>query len=81
MKTFKNMANLIHTKRKELKIPQTELGFKLGYNQKNGQFISNVERGACSLPPSKFNIASEVLGISRDQLIDAYLDDLRASLQ
>ena len=50
MRCFKNIAELIKTKR--LQHPkgysQSELSHLLGY--KNGQFISNVERALCNIP-------------------------------
>ncbi|MDD0853021.1 helix-turn-helix transcriptional regulator [Halobacteriovorax sp. GB3] len=44
----KYVAQLIKSKRELNEISQSQLSTTLGY--KNGQFISNVERGICALP-------------------------------
>ena len=52
---------------------QSELSHLLGY--KNGQFISNVERGLCNIPLKMLKRVSEVLLIPREELKQAILDD------
>jgi transcriptional regulator with XRE-family HTH domain len=59
MKEFKNIAQLIKVKRKRAQISQAYLSKALGY--KNGQFVSNVERGLCSIPISSILRVSELL--------------------
>lgn len=75
MRTFKNIATLIKTKR--LNHPkaysQSELSELLGY--KNGQFISNVERGLCSIPLKMMKKISEVLEVPPEELKGAILKD------
>ena len=46
---------------------------KLGY--KNGQFISNVERGLCSIPVKKINALALEIDCSAQNLITAILKD------
>lgn len=75
MRCFKNIAELIKTKR--LQHPkgysQSELSHLLGY--KNGQFISNVERALCNIPLKMLGRVSEVLDIHPHDLKDAILKD------
>ncbi len=75
MRCFKNIANLIKSKR--LQHPkaysQSELSHLLGY--KNGQFISNVERALCNIPLKMLTRVSEVLDIDSNELKEAILRD------
>ena len=63
MRCFKNIAQLIKTKRLHhpKSYSQSELSHLLGY--KNGQFISNVERALCNVPLKMLGKVSEVLAI------------------
>lgn len=74
-KKFNHESTLISTSRKGLipKISQYKLSRELGY--KNGQFISNVERGLCAIPPSIGSIICEKLDIDPVGLIHAKLQD------
>jgi transcriptional regulator with XRE-family HTH domain len=80
MRQFKNIANLIKSKR--LQHPkgysQSELSHLLGY--KNGQFISNVERALCNIPLKMLTRVSEVLEINPDDLKRAILRDQEETL-
>ncbi|MEX0798030.1 MAG: helix-turn-helix transcriptional regulator [Bacteriovoracaceae bacterium] len=80
MRCFKNIAQLIRTKR--LQHPkgysQSELSNLLGY--KNGQFISNVERALCNIPLKMLVRVSEVLDIDSEDLKQAILNDHEATL-
>lgn len=80
MRCFKNIANLVKTKR--IQHPkgysQTELSNLLGY--KNGQFISNIERGLCSVPLKNLSEVANVLNISSNELRDAILKDQTETL-
>jgi transcriptional regulator with XRE-family HTH domain len=78
MKKFNNMRRLISEARKDLEIPQMELSNRLGY--KNGQFISNVERGLCSVPAKKFHVIAQILNLSVKELIKATTKDLEQNL-
>lgn len=57
---------------------QHELSVLLGY--KNGQFISNVERGQCGFPAKKLKQLSGILSIPQLELKNAILSDLREKL-
>lgn len=80
MRCFKNIANLIKSKR--LQSPkgysQSELSHLLGY--KNGQFISNVERALCNIPLKMLSRVSEILDIDPMDLKDAILKDHEETL-
>jgi transcriptional regulator with XRE-family HTH domain len=80
MRCFKNIAQLIRTKR--LQHPkgysQSELSHLLGY--KNGQFISNVERSLCNIPLKMLVKVSEVLDIEPQELKGAILRDQEETL-
>lgn len=80
MRCFKNIAELIKTRR--LQHPkaysQSELSHLLGY--KNGQFISNVERALCNIPLKMLSKVSEVLDISPEVLKQAILKDHEETL-
>jgi transcriptional regulator with XRE-family HTH domain len=75
MRSFKNIATLIRTKRigHPKNYSQSDLSMLLGY--KNGQFISNVERGLCNVPLKMMKRISEVLEINPDELKTAILKD------
>lgn len=75
MRSFQHIAKLIRTKRMQHPkgYSQTELSQLLGY--KNGQFISNVERGLCNIPMKMLKKVSEILDISAIEMKDAILKD------
>ena len=68
MRSFKNIATLIRSKRTghSKNYSQSDLSLLLGY--KNGQFISNVERGLCNVPLKMMKKISEVLDINPDDI-------------
>ena len=80
MRCFENIAKLIRAKR--LGHPkgysQSELSHLLGY--KNGQFISNVERGLCNIPLKMLGKVSEALDITTDELKTSILKDHEKTL-
>jgi hypothetical protein len=80
MRTFKNIAQLIRTKRinHPKSYSQSDLSILLGY--KNGQFISNVERGLCNVPLKMMKQISDVLDIEPLDLKTAILKDHEETL-
>lgn len=80
MRCFKNIAQLIRTKRMNHPkgYSQSELSHLLGY--KNGQFISNVERALCNIPLKMLKKVSEVLDISPEELKNSILKDQEETL-
>lgn len=81
MRSFSHIAKLVKTKRlgHPKTYSQTELSTLLGY--KNGQFISNVERGLCSIPLKNLKRLCEVLEISQTDLKAALLKDFEKTLE
>ena len=75
MRCFEHIAQLIRTKRigHPQQYSQSELSRLLGY--KSGQFISNVERGMCSVPLKKLGRVSQVLSIHPKEIKQAILKD------
>lgn len=80
MRSFKNIATLVRTKRigHPKNYSQSDLSLLLGY--KNGQFISNVERGLCNVPLKMMKKISEVLDINPEELKTAILKDHEETL-
>ena len=80
MRCFKNIAQLIRTKRMShpKQFSQSELSHLLGY--KNGQFISNVERALCNIPLKMLRKVSEVLDIPSEEIKAAILKDQEETL-
>jgi transcriptional regulator with XRE-family HTH domain len=80
MRCFKNIAQLIRTRRMNhpKQFSQSELSHLLGY--KNGQFISNVERALCNIPLKMLRKVSEVLDIPAEDLKGAILKDQEETL-
>lgn len=80
MRNFSYVAKLI--KEKRLSHPerysQTQLSKTLGY--KNGQFISNLERGLCSIPLKGMVNFLQVLNITEEELKAAILKDYELTL-
>ncbi len=60
---------LLHPK----KLSQVELSNLLGY--KNGQFVSNVERGICSIPLKALGDLKTILNIPQSELVQAMVSD------
>ena len=80
MRCFDNIAKLIRDKRLShpRRYSQSELSNLLGY--KNGQFISNVERGLCSIPLKMLSRVSEVLNIQPSEIRTVMLRDQETTL-
>lgn len=76
-RSFPHMAKLIRSYRTkaESSISQSDLSESVGY--KNGQFISNVERGLCSVPTKKASVLCETLGIPKDEFLGAITEDFK----
>lgn len=75
---FKNIGMTVKNWRLHNDISQAQLAKAIGY--KNGQFISNLERGLASIPHDKILILCEVLNIETEWIIDAILQDHRKEM-
>ena len=73
MKQFNHIAKYIKTQREAVELSQTELATAIGY--KNGQFISNVERGLCSLPLCKIKPTAQALRVNSDWIAEEIVKD------
>lgn len=60
------LAQFLKIKREEAGISQKQLADHLGL--KSGQFISNVERGTCSMPLDKCGAMCDLLKIPKSSL-------------
>ena len=78
MRKFKNIARVVFEAREHRRYSQQDLAQELGY--KNGQFISNVERGKCGIPAEKLFLLSKILGTSPVMYAEALLSDYREYL-
>lgn len=80
MRTFKHIATLVKTKRvaHPKNYSQSDLSELLGY--KNGQFISNVERGLCNVPLKMMKQVAEILDITPEELKTSILRDHEETL-
>lgn len=67
------IGKVIKNGREDAKISQSKLSASLGY--RNGQFISNVERGICSIPLDKVAKVANVLNLDSDTLKEALVED------
>ncbi|HAZ13300.1 MAG: hypothetical protein A2X86_15240 [Bdellovibrionales bacterium GWA2_49_15] len=80
-RSFKSIARLIRAKRQNhpQKFSQSELSHLLGY--KNGQFISNVERGLCNIPLKMLGKVCEILHIGPQEMKQAMIVDFEITLE
>lgn len=78
MRTFKNIAVLVHDARAEAKLSQAQLSHKLGY--RNGQFISNVERGLCNVPLKKITALAKHISVEPKKIVAAMTIDFNETL-
>jgi transcriptional regulator with XRE-family HTH domain len=79
-KKFNNIARLVKESRvNRTPYSQQDLSILIGY--KNGQFISNIERGLCSLPLNKLADLAIHLRIDLDPIMDALLKDHAATIE
>lgn len=76
---FPNIAKLIKSSRLKLGVSQTFLAANI--DAKGGQFVSNIERGLCSIPEPKVKAVAKVLNISEEAIINAMVEDYREQLK
>ncbi len=78
-KSYTNIGNFVKSARAEKGLSQAELTEKLGYT--NAQFISNIERGICSLPPTKIDLFCKLLQVKKEAIKDALRKDFEDSIK
>ena len=76
-RSFNHISKLIKGARLDLGLSQGELAAKIGCH---GQFISNIERGKCSVPARDLNAISLALMLSREKIKRAMINDYEAYL-
>lgn len=76
---FDNIADTVRFHRIKMGLSQTDLSKVLNY--KNGQYISNVERGLCSLPARTLHKLSAALRVSTEDLVEKMVLDFRENLK
>ncbi len=70
---FGCVAMFIKEKRVGESLSQEELSKLLGY--KNGQFISNVERGLCTIPLTKVRPLGKALNVNPEDICKVLIQD------
>lgn len=61
-------------------VSQRELSKLLRFT-KTGQYVSNIERQLCSIPPKKIKLFAKVLEITEREVIEAMISDYRDYLE
>jgi hypothetical protein len=79
-RSFNGIADLVKKYRLQhpKKLSQVELSNLLGY--KNGQFVSNVERGICAIPLKALGDLKRILSIPQDELVAAMVRDYEQTI-
>ena len=77
-RTFHNIGLFVRVSRLDAGLSQTALARELGF--RNGQFVSNVERGLCSIPEHKIAHTAEILKVSPYTLIKHMVRDYQLNL-
>lgn len=79
-RSFEGIATLVKKYRLKhpKKLSQVELSNLLGY--KNGQFVSNVERGICSIPLKALRDLQRILMIPQEELVNAMVSDFEKTV-
>lgn len=75
MKQFKAVGELVKNARISKGLSQCAVSNILGY--KNGQFISNIERGLSSVPDEKLKVTCEILSIEFNDMLNAKMKDFK----
>tara|TARA_R110002049_G_scaffold261543_1_gene437652 strand:+ start:1395 stop:1733 length:339 start_codon:yes stop_codon:yes gene_type:complete len=80
VRSFKNIGKFVKDGRQKHPqfYSQNQLSKLLGY--KNGQFISNVERGLCGIPLKGIKKLIEVLDLNENDLKQAMIKDYEETL-
>lgn len=78
-KQFNYIGRVIISVRDDKNLTQEQLAVVLGY--KNGQFISNVERGLSSISAKAIPVLWDKLGVSKLRVVNAMVKDYEANLK
>lgn len=72
-------GRLLRQNRERLNLSQIELARLLGYTK--AQFLSNVERGKCALPPKLVRPVASLFSIPEEVVKDAVVRDIMERLE
>ena len=70
----------MRNRRRELRMSQMEANNLVFGNRKSAQYWSNVENRKCQIASKHLKRISEVLQVSLDDLVDAYVRDYKESI-
>ena len=73
------LATLLKEKRIEAGLTQKDIADKLQYT--SSQFVSNWERGTCRPPLETLGVLVDLLGISKQDLIQIYMNTMEAEIR
>jgi len=74
------VANLMRNRRRELKMSQVKLSGMVGFSEREGQFVSNVERGKCQFPVRYISKLANALEVSELTIIELMANDYRNAI-
>ena len=74
------VSKLIKQRRKDLNLSQTELSGMIGFSTKQGQFVSNIERGRCQFPIKFINKLANALEVSNETVIELMAQDYKNAI-
>lgn len=75
---FENIGLAVKEARENKGLTQDQLSKALGYD--NGQFISNVERGKCSIPVKKLKKMARKTNVSAEHFVNFMVLDYQQKL-
>lgn len=79
---FPSMAKLIKQKRIENGQKQMDVTHLFsGTYGKVAQFVSNCERGICTVPLKRAKSVCEFMGITKEEFSNAYLEDIKIKIE
>ncbi len=76
---FKNIGRFLRQRRIELGLTQRQVSDKLGYG--SSQFISDMERGLCTLPLKKLGEVVKLYKLPPNELMEIMLKEQEAILR
>lgn len=76
---FKNVGRFLRQRRIEVGLTQRQVSEKLGYG--SPQFISDMERGLCTLPLKKLGELVKLYKLPPNELMDIMLQEQEAILR
>jgi transcriptional regulator with XRE-family HTH domain len=75
------VADFIRTKRREKKLSQSALTKLIFPEHTSNQFISNIERGLCQVPPKTIPKIANATGTTEDHIINLMAQDYVNSIK